>query len=90
MVMVNFPMPRWTVNEEGCIPSSDGFGPEGEWLSNTDQLSVDLVDVSESYSSGSISMVPAVPTEDGEMWGYTSVPEEGCVWWKKLPTHRTE
>lgn len=32
-------------------------------------------------------MVPAVPTEDGETyWGYTSVPEEGCVWWHGLPS----
>ncbi len=32
-------------------------------------------------------LVPAVPTPDGEtFWGYTSVPEEGVVWWKGLPT----
>ena len=32
-------------------------------------------------------MVPAVPTEDGETyWGYTSVPEEGCIWWRGLPS----
>lgn len=30
--------------------------------------------------------VPAVPTEDERgYWGYTSVPEQACVWWKKLP-----
>ena len=33
------------------------------------------------------SMVPAVPTEDGEtFWGYTSVPEDGVRWWRALPT----
>lgn len=32
-------------------------------------------------------LVPAVPTEDGESyWGYTSVPEAGCLWWRALPT----
>ncbi len=30
--------------------------------------------------------IPAVPTEDGEtFWGYTSVPEAGVSWWKRLP-----
>ena len=32
-------------------------------------------------------LVPAVPTETNDtFWGYTSVPEAGCVWWKRLPT----
>ncbi len=32
-------------------------------------------------------LVPAVPTEDGTtFWGYTSVPSEGCTWWRQLPT----
>lgn len=32
-------------------------------------------------------LVPAVPTEDGTtFWGYTSVPPEGCTWWRQLPT----
>lgn len=30
--------------------------------------------------------VPAVPTEDGTYWGYTSVPTPGVDWWRKLPT----
>lgn len=32
--------------------------------------------------------IPAVPTEDTEQayWGYTSVPPEGCEWWRRLPT----
>lgn len=29
--------------------------------------------------------VPATPTEDGEtFWGYTSVPDDGVKWWKRL------
>ena len=35
------------------------------------------------------SLAPAVPTEDGQTyWGYTSVPEPGCIWWKSLPTYK--
>lgn len=31
--------------------------------------------------------IPAVPLEDDDTyWGYTSVPDEGVKWWKKLPT----
>jgi len=31
--------------------------------------------------------VPAVPTEEMDTyWGYTSVPQPGCEWWRKLPT----
>jgi hypothetical protein len=32
------------------------------------------------------SMLPAVPTEDeSTYWGYTSVPQEGVLWWRNLP-----
>ena len=35
--------------------------------------------------------VPAVPTEDGStFWGYTSVPDAGCAWWRRLPTRTAE
>ena len=80
------PLPKWTVNENGKVPSYLGPGPDGVPTSMTDQLIVDLSDVSTSYSSGSTSMVPACPDEDGDFWGYTSVPEEFCKWWNELPT----
>jgi len=33
-------------------------------------------------------MVPAVPTHRGDtFWGYTSVPADGCEWWRRLPTY---
>lgn len=35
------------------------------------------------------SYVPAVPVKEAEVetyWGYTSVPEYMCEWWRKLPT----
>ena len=57
---------------------------------------VSQIDASGSYHSeyGSTNQigwrVPAVPTEDGStFWGYTSVPEAGCVWWQRLPTRST-
>lgn len=32
-------------------------------------------------------MIPAVPTEEGDTyWGYTSVPQAGCDWWRRLPS----
>jgi hypothetical protein len=34
--------------------------------------------------------VPAVPTEEGDtFWGYTSVPDAGVRWWKRLPNRVT-
>lgn len=31
--------------------------------------------------------IPAVPDEDSESyWGYTSVPDPACDWWRNLPT----
>jgi hypothetical protein len=35
--------------------------------------------------------VPAVPDEDGEsFWGYTSVPDAGVNWWRRLPSRPVE
>lgn len=32
--------------------------------------------------------LPAVPDEEGiGYWGYTSVPQDGVNWWRKLPTY---
>lgn len=80
------PLTKWEVNEKGKIPSYYGPGPEGLPMKMTDQLIVNLKDVSKSYSSGKTTMIPAVPDEDGIFWGYSSVPEECCKWWEKLPT----
>jgi hypothetical protein len=32
--------------------------------------------------------IPAVPTDDGSFWGYTSVPDERVRWWQKRPNRR--
>jgi len=35
------------------------------------------------------ALVPAIPTADGTdtFWGYSSVPIDGIIWWKALPTY---
>ena len=80
-----FFLPKWTVDARGKIPSRYGFGPDQLPINYTDQLEIDLRDVSTSYQSGETSMIPAVPDEDGYFWGYTSVPENCCKWWENLP-----
>lgn len=36
-------------------------------------------------------LVPAVPTEDGKtFWGYSSVPDDGVAWWRRLPSYPKE
>jgi hypothetical protein len=54
------------------------------------------VDSSGRYLSKSESMtdqlcgkLPAVPVGN-TYWGYTSVPIDGCNWWKDLPTHPSQ
>ena len=37
-------------------------------------------------ASQGANLVPWVIDESGDTWGYTSVPPEGCAWWKSLPT----
>jgi len=81
------PLEKWAINSEGLIPSYEGPGPTTLPLAMTDQLIVDLRDVSENHSSGETTIVPAVPDKNGEFWSYTSVPEKDNKWWKELPTH---
>lgn len=80
------PLPKWKVDEMGRVPTYDGPGPEGLPPTMTDQLIVDLCDVSKAYSSGRTTMIPACPDEDGNFWCYTVVPEDVCKWWNELPT----
>lgn len=61
----------WVVDEMGRIPSS--FFSEDR----TDQLQI------KCYGT----IVPAIPTEEADnYYGYTSVPQNGCNWYYKLPT----
>ena len=52
----------------------------------TNQLKIDLKDVSDPEYAGVTTMVPAVPDENGDFWAYTSVSEDGFKWWEELPT----
>ena len=82
-----FPLPKWKVNEEGKIPTDIGPVLEEMKIPMTDQLIVDISDVSKAYSSGSTTMIPARLTdEEDNFWCYTVVPEDVCKWWDELPT----
>lgn len=61
------------IDTEGRVPWWHGTYPDGtEAVSWTDQIGW---------------RVPAVPTEEGNTyWGYTSVPQAGVDWWRRLPT----
>lgn len=65
------PLPKWSVDEEGKVPSYHGSEEEYK----TDQLIVDLSDMGLSITT----LVPAAPDEDGNF------SEEICKW-TKLPT----
>lgn len=60
-----------SVNQQKDISTMDENGTCSGKLGSTDQIGW---------------YIPAVPDEEGlGYWGYTSVPEEGVNWWKKLP-----
>lgn len=61
------------VDQEKSIDDLDGNG------TYTDEA---------GYRTSAIDwFVPAIPTaEGGSYWGYTSVPQEGLLWWQRLPT----
>ena len=88
------PLPKWTINKEGKVPSYNGPGPHGFNDIMTDQLIVDLSKDFDKLSSGETTMIPAVPytkvsaipDEEDNFWGYSVVPENLCEWWRKLPT----
>lgn len=82
-------LPKWTVDEFGEVPSYKGPPPVGASTRKTDQLIVDLKDVSECYQSGNTTMIPAVPydNEKDSFYTYLSVPEKLVKWWVSLPTH---
>ena len=60
------------VDSTGKIPSYFVLGQERHYHGLTDQIGW---------------LVPSVPVPQGDgFWGYTSVPDEGCRWWRELPT----
>lgn len=82
-------MDKWVVDEEGLIPSFTGsIGPKGKWEPMTDQLIVDISSLFISCPSGETILIPAIPDEANDMWGYAKVSQNMCNWWKELPTHK--
>lgn len=79
------PLPKWTVNNDGKIPSG-GPRPENMPVILTDQLIIDLSHISQDYTSGETTIIPAVPHPIKGFWAYTAVPEKDCKWWENLPT----
>ena len=75
-------LPKWTVDEHGKVPPYEGPLPEWTSQMKTDQLIVDLKDVSECYQSGKTTMIPAVPHDDRMdfFYAYFVVPENRVKW----------
>lgn len=80
------PLPKWRVNEKGLIPINRDPGPIGMPKAMTDQLIVNLSGISSSYTLDGTTLIPASPTNNGEFWSYTCIPEEVSKWWENLPT----
>lgn len=59
---------------------------EGEDVSTIDPDGVRVGKYDRTDQIG--AWIPAVPTEDGSFWGYTSVPEDACRWWRNLRNWR--
>jgi len=57
---------------------------EGKDVSNIDDNG--MIDSDVNGKTDQIGwLIPAVPTSEGDsFWGYTSVPQDGCDWWRKL------
>ena len=79
-------LPKWKVNEYGKIPSY--FGPDHSGINkeNTNQLIVNLKNVSKAYPSGETIMIPAVPNENDEFLDYNFISKDNYIWWNALPT----
>ena len=79
------PLQKWTINQDGKIPFG-GPRPSNMPVILTDQLIIDLSKISQNYTSGETTLIPAVPNGKDMFWSYTAVPEEDCKWWENLPT----
>lgn len=83
------PLKRWMVDTKGNVPSYEGPGPDGTHTGITKNLIVDLRGISEAYTSGHTTMVPAIFDPDcGEFWTNGAVPQELVEAWEKWPPTR--
>ena len=82
------PLPKWEVNKQGKIPSyfPPQLGPTAIFSTEmTNRLLVDISEVSDAYTSGRTTIVPAILAENGEFWGYAPIPELDYKIWEELP-----
>jgi hypothetical protein len=80
-------LPNWQIDKKGQIPSPDGPGPICKKVTNN--LSIDLSEISHSYPSETTIMIPAVQIEDddsNEFWENGLIPKDAYKEWEKLPT----
>lgn len=77
------PLPMWTVNENGEIPSHHGPRPDGTPMYMTDQL---LLNTKDLLPYDDMIFWPAIPNKDGIFIRYPSKEEKYYKWWESLPT----
>ena len=77
---------RWRIDDKGRIPIYHGPVSKGVTMERTNKLTVNLKNVEKSCPSGDITIIPAVPDENGSFYKYASIPKEKYELWEKLPT----
>ncbi len=77
---------NWLINDSGKIFLR--FGPSSE-NSNlmTYKLLIDLKDYFNEKESVVVDLIPAIPDNDGDFFGYSSSTTQVPAWWENLPTH---
>lgn len=80
------PLPIWTVNEDGLVPSYEGPNQNGENIPSTPRLIIYLERGISERHSGKTELLPAIPHKNGGVWTYVAAPEECLLWWRNLPT----
>lgn len=79
----------WCAPCAGHDNDVDEFGRSPSYYTNSDGETRSMGDSDQLYPSKYGNLLPSVPC-DGGWWGYTSVPDFGCKWWKELPTYKTQ
>ena len=78
------PMDKWSVSDNGTIPSALGNDPEGNPVIMTECLKVNL---SSHGFNGNITLIPAIPDENGIYLDSNEIYHTGKIdLWKQLPT----
>ena len=64
------PLPIWTVNEDGLVPSYEGPNQNGENIPSTPRLIIYLERGISERHSGKTELLPAIPHKNGGVWTY--------------------